>query len=146
MDFAALVVDGQGVLTDAGMPDVVRRARELGFATALLSNADGPLPAGWRRLVDVAVLSGEVGLRKPHPEIFALCAGRLGVPPQRCVFVDDAPVNVRAAATVGMTAVLHRGIAQTCAELHVLLGVELSPTYEDAATRATGRTDLRGAP
>ena len=54
------------------------------------------------------LVSAEVGMAKPRPEIFQLAASRLGVPPEACVFVDDWDQNVDAARAVGMQAVLHR--------------------------------------
>jgi putative hydrolase of the HAD superfamily len=72
------------------------------------------------------VISGEVGLHKPQPEIFRLACDRLGVDPQESVFVDDLRENCAGAETVGMTAVLHRDSAQTVARLEELLRVSLS--------------------
>ena len=60
-------------------------------------------------LFDGVVISGEVGLYKPQPEIFALGAERVGLDPAQCVFVDDLVENCEGAEAVGMTAVLHRG-------------------------------------
>lgn len=48
------------------------------------------------------VESCRVGLCKPDPRIYELCADRLGILPQEAVFLDDLPVNVAAAARVGM--------------------------------------------
>ena len=55
------------------------------------------------------MISGEVGLHKPQPEIFQLGAERVGLDPAQCVFVDDLVENCEGAEAVGMTAVLHRG-------------------------------------
>ena len=55
------------------------------------------------------MISGEVGLYKPQPEIFQLGAERVGLDPSDCVFVDDLRENCEGAEAVGMTAVLHRG-------------------------------------
>ncbi|MGH8868892.1 MAG: HAD family hydrolase [Actinomycetes bacterium] len=109
------------------MNDVVRRARGAGLRTALLSNSWGntyPREA-WDSLFDVVVISDEVGMRKPEPEIFHLVAERLGVAPARCVFVDDVAVNVRAAGGVGMVGVHHVDQDTTVAELEVLFDVPL---------------------
>ena len=76
-------------------------------------------------LFDGVVISGEVGLHKPQPEIFQLGAERVGLDPARCVFVDDLRENCEGAEAVGMTAVLHRGADGTLARLEELLGVEL---------------------
>ena len=59
-------------------------------------------------LFDDIVCSAEVGMAKPEAAVFHLAAERLGVPPARCVFVDDWDRNVEAAQGVGMKAVLHR--------------------------------------
>jgi FMN phosphatase YigB (HAD superfamily) len=67
-------------------------------------------------------------MRKPDPDIYQLCAQRLGLPPQACVFVDDLSPNVRGAAAVGMVGVLHRTYDETVAELQTLLGLDLSDT------------------
>lgn len=51
------------------------------------------------------VVSGEVGLAKPDPQIFRLTIDRFGLDPARTVFVDDSPRNVEAARGVGLHAV-----------------------------------------
>ena len=77
-------------------------------------------------MFDAVVISGEVGLHKPEPEIFRLGAERLGVAPEECVFVDDLRENCAGAEAVGMAAILHRGADTTVPELESLLGVRLS--------------------
>jgi HAD superfamily hydrolase (TIGR01509 family) len=100
----------------------VRRIRKEGIATALLSNSwDLRHYTDFRDgLFDVIVISGEVGLRKPDPEIYALTAERLALPPEACVFVDDHPGNVEAATTAGMTGVWHRDTEETLSRLEEL--------------------------
>ncbi|MCU1590689.1 MAG: HAD-superfamily hydrolase, subfamily variant 3 [Frankiales bacterium] len=110
------------------MVGVVRRVRGSGLKTALLSNSWGlNYPReGWEELFDVTVISGEVGLRKPEPEIYELCARQLGVAPGACVFVDDLVPNVKGAVAVGMVGILHRTYAETVAELEALLEISLT--------------------
>jgi putative hydrolase of the HAD superfamily len=108
------------------MIDAVRAARRGGVRTGLISNSWGPSiydPELVGELFDAVVISGEVGLHKPQPEIFLLAAERLGVEPADCVFVDDLRENVNGAEAVGMTAILHRDPGATLARLEVLLGV-----------------------
>jgi putative hydrolase of the HAD superfamily len=113
--------------TAHAMNALVVRAKRHGVRTALLSNSWGNrYPRdGWDEMFDVVVISGEVGLRKPEPEIFELTCTRLGVPPASCVFVDDLPLNVEAAAELGMTAVLHRSYDETAARLDELFTLPL---------------------
>jgi len=116
-----------GFRVDRGMEDVLLLARAAGFRTGLLSNSWGlDYPRdGWTELFDEVVISGEVGLRKPEPEIYRLAAERLGVPPGECAFVDDLASNVRGAAAVGMVGVHHTSLESTVQELEELLGVPL---------------------
>ena len=111
-----------------GMNNVVRRAHKAGLRTALLSNSWGnEYPReGWDQMFDVVVISGEVGMRKPEPGIFHYALDRLGCAASECVFVDDLPMNVRAAAELGMVGVRHRSYAETVGELEALFGLDLS--------------------
>jgi beta-phosphoglucomutase len=42
---------------------------------------------------------------KPDPEVFLISAARLGVPPARCVVLEDAVAGVQAAKAGGMACV-----------------------------------------
>ena len=110
------------------MSALVRRANERGIRTALLSNSWGnTYPRDtWDGMFDDIVISGEVGLRKPEPEIFRLAAGRLGLEPAECVFVDDLQLNVDGALAVGMTAILHTEYDETRRALETLFGADLT--------------------
>lgn len=116
-----------GFQAEAGMAAVVRRARQAGMRTGLLSNSWGfDYPRdGWADLFDDVVISGEVGMRKPDPEIYLHASSRLGVAPGDCVFVDDLRPNVLAAVGVGMVGVHHTGVESTTDELEVLFGLPL---------------------
>lgn len=107
---------------------LVRRARERGIATALLSNSWGnDYPRDmWTDMFDVVVISGEVGMRKPEPRIYDLVCERLGLQPSQCVFVDDMHYNVDAAVQLGWIGVHHRSYAETAAELEAIFGVALA--------------------
>jgi putative hydrolase of the HAD superfamily len=110
------------------MQNVVRRARKAGIKTALLSNSwgTGDYPRdGWAELFDAVVISGEVGMRKPEPDIFLHTVGLLGVEPSQAVFVDDMPYNVSGAVAVGMVGVQHTSYDETVAELEALFGIPL---------------------
>lgn len=112
---------------DERMLDLLRRAREAGIRTALLSNSWGDHYPDqlFQGLFDAVVISGRVGMRKPEPEIFRYAVDRLGLPAGACVMVDDLPHNVTAAVAVGMVGVVHRSYEETLTELEVLFGVPL---------------------
>jgi putative hydrolase of the HAD superfamily len=117
-----------GMGPDEAMLAAVKRARAQGISTGLISNSmgEGRYDRGaFPALFDGVVISGEVGLHKPQPEIFLLGCERIGLPPGECVFVDDLRENCEGAEAVGMTAVLHRGAETTVPQLERLLGVDL---------------------
>ena len=118
-----------GMQPDLEMIEGVRAARRAGVRTGLLSNSWGDDRydrAQLAELFDAWVISGEVGLRKPDPAIYALAAERLELPPEACVFVDDLPGNLKPAAAIGMATILHGGDAEaTLRRLGTLLGVSL---------------------
>jgi epoxide hydrolase-like predicted phosphatase len=111
------------------MMDAVRQIRASGLLTGLVSNSwstahyDRDLLA---ELFDAVVISAEVGLHKPQPEIYLLAAERLGVEPAECLFVDDLRENCEGAEAVGMTAIRHRNAAETIARLAELTGIALA--------------------
>lgn len=117
-----------GSASDDEMVQAVRRARAAGVRTGLVSNSWGTRRYPREVLAecfDGVVISGEVGIRKPTPEIYKLGAERIGVEPRACVFVDDLPFNLTPAAELGMATVHHRAAAETIGELEQLLGITL---------------------
>ena len=117
-----------GMEPEEPMFEALRRARRAGIKTGMISNSWGRGRydrSMFDELFDGVVISGEVGLHKPQPEIFELGAERVGLQPRACVFVDDLRENCEGAEAVGMVAVLHRGAGETIERLEELLGVEL---------------------
>lgn len=109
------------------MVDLVREIGSLGLRTGLLSNSWGnsyPMTL-IDEIFDGAVISGEVGLRKPDPMIYRMMLERIDVTPEESVFIDDSQSNTDAATALGMRAILHTDPVSTRARL-----TELIPTLE----------------
>jgi beta-phosphoglucomutase len=85
-------------------------------SSAPRANVDVVVDAlGWRRYFDAIVASEDVRAGKPDPEVFRTAAARLGVPPERCIVVEDAAVGVEAARRGGMKSIglgVHAATAQ----------------------------------
>jgi epoxide hydrolase-like predicted phosphatase len=127
LDEASDLIDSmfRGMRPSEPMVAAVRAARGGGIPTGLVSNSwsTAHYDRSWlAELFDAVVISAEVALHKPQPEIYLLAAERLGEAPRQCVFVDDLRENCAGAEAVGMTAILHRDPAQTVAQLQELLG------------------------
>ncbi len=113
---------------DHAMIQAVRAIHDAGYRTGLVSNTWGP--SGFHdelgQHFDALVMSGVVGMRKPDPDIYRHAAELVGVPPERCVFVDDITANVKGAEAVGMTAIHHKTAEETLPRLEGLFGVRLA--------------------
>lgn len=97
------------------------------YKTAILSNANQGVierRIGSRWLdacFDQVIVSAEIGMIKPDPEIYRYTAEKLGVEPTDCVFVDDIPVFLEAAQALGMETVLYENFKQAKPELEAIL-------------------------
>jgi HAD superfamily hydrolase (TIGR01509 family) len=58
----------------------------------------------WDRFAGRIYSADEVQRGKPAPDLFLHAASGMGVPPGRCVVVEDSPFGVAAAKTAGMAA------------------------------------------
>jgi epoxide hydrolase-like predicted phosphatase len=117
-----------GYSPDLEMLEAVLLARGAGIRTGLISNSWGTSRydrGQLAQLFDGVVISGEVGMRKPDPEIYRLGAERIGAAPSECVFVDDLAHNLPPATELGMATVHHVAPQRTIDELEQLLGVPL---------------------
>jgi sugar-phosphatase len=65
------------------------------IATTRLTFAGVPVPA-------VLVTADDVERGKPDPQAYALAAEGLGVPPESCVVIEDAPAGIQGARAAGM--------------------------------------------
>ena len=90
----------------------MRRLKDNGLLIGILTNMPHELAPRFREmfhdyiaLADTLVVSSEVHLVKPMPEIYRLMETKLGVGPGEIVFVDDSRVNCEGAERVGWRAV-----------------------------------------
>jgi len=84
--------------------------------TFALSRARFPFLEWFRGIV----ISGQEGIIKPDPRIFALLLERYGIDPARAVFIDDVPANTAAAEACGMHAIRFVSPEQLTGELEAL--------------------------
>lgn len=97
-----------------GTVDILRELKVRGTPLYALSNWSAetfPLACerfSFLRWFDRVIISGDVGMAKPDPEIFDLTIRECTLVPGRTLFVDDLERNVQAARAAGMHAVIFR--------------------------------------
>ncbi len=125
----AIVEAARGYLLEK--PETVKLVRDLrqrGFNLYCLSNMPAPFYEHLRRRHDFwdvfhgVVISGEIQMLKPEPEIYLHLLKRFGLRAQESVFVDDLQANVDAARAVGLHAIRFTDAAQCERELEILIG------------------------
>jgi putative hydrolase of the HAD superfamily len=90
---------------------IVKDLRQKGMKVAVLTNSikshtQHNIQAGLYDEFDVRVISNEVGMRKPDPEIYQLCLDKLGLKAEEAIMVDDKQRNLDPAEKLGITGIL----------------------------------------
>jgi putative hydrolase of the HAD superfamily len=111
-------------------PEMIGLMQELkgsGYRMAMLTNNVREWEPFWRSMLPVdeifetVVDSGFVGCRKPESRIYEITLERLGLAPEKCLFVDDVLVNCEGAEKAGMSAVHFQDTEQAIAGVHAAL-------------------------
>ena len=115
------------IIDELGAAGVHRYALS-NFATSTFERiVDDPRFDVLHRL-DGWLLSGEVGVIKPDPRIYAIACERFGVDPADAVFVDDRADNVDSARRFGLRSIQFTDSVRLRAELSAL-GLPLRPVF-----------------
>jgi len=100
---------------------LVRRLRQQGYKTSLLSNTERPAMEFFWELgydaFDAATFSCAEGVFKPEREIYEIAAGKLRTVPERCVLIDDRLDFIEGARATGMKGILYQSFAQVKRDL-----------------------------
>ncbi len=126
---------GEYVEQEAFVPEDVHRVltavKEKGLKTAVCTSADYAKVVHNLRAIgveegffDAFVTGDKIKNLKPHPEIYLTGAALVGVAPEDCLVVEDAPSGIKAAHAGGMKAV---GIASSFSEDYLVK--ESAPDY-----------------
>jgi beta-phosphoglucomutase len=139
----------RGVAPLPGVVPLLEGLRRTGFRQAIGSSAPRAnldLILGLMGLTaffDAVVSCEDTQRGKPDPQVFLVAAGRLGVPPGRCVVFEDAVAGVQAARAGGMKCVAVRFVGHHPEDALRRAGADLVvPTLE--RVRAQTVRDLLG--
>ncbi|MBT4823978.1 HAD-IA family hydrolase [Candidatus Woesearchaeota archaeon] len=111
--FTTAIIEGaQGAKPYDWVPEVLHGLSE-NYKLALLSNTSTyeVIDPSWgiADYFNEVVYSWEAEAIKPSAKSFQAVCSRLGVPPKKCLFVDDCLANIEAAREFGMKAVHFKG-------------------------------------
>lgn len=104
------------ILPVEGMYELVEELRGMGYGIYLLSNASFRQHDYWPRVpaskfFDGTLISADVKLVKPQPEIYRLLCDKFSLVPEECVFIDDSTSNAEGAYFCGINALVFHGDA-----------------------------------
>jgi len=133
------IVLAEGLAPLPGVADWARRLEADGWRQAIASSAPRENLEVVLRVIGLTeafgalVAAEDVRHGKPDPEVFLTAAARLGVPPARCVVVEDAEHGIEAARRGGMPCI---GVGGVAGDVTVRRLTDLAP---DAFERLLGR-------
>ncbi len=103
------------VVIDNGLVDFIRELKKE-YKIGLISSAESDFirnlmnKNNLENLFDSIVISSEVGLVKPNPEIYNISLRELSVLPEEAVFIDDRESNIIGARDAGIKTILYKDI------------------------------------
>ncbi len=114
-----------GDVIDRDLLDFIRSLRTR-YKTGIISNAWGDLrdyivKNQFDDAFDTIVISAEVGMMKPQPEVYQLALKQAQVEADEAAFIDDMPKNIEAANALGMHGIVFHDPAQARENLRALL-------------------------
>lgn len=107
---------------------MARKLRQAGYLTPIISNTEpGHVKINMARELydgfEPLILSCEVGCRKPDAKIYKIALKKIGVDPDKCIFVDDNEEFLAPARKMGMETIHFQNARQLKKEL---IGLGLS--------------------
>lgn len=93
-----------------GAAEFCNFVREQGLGIYILSNASDAFYEYFPQFLpltyfDGVVVSADIHMLKPDPEIYTYLTDKYGLEPSECLFIDDMPQNVQGAKQAGLQAV-----------------------------------------
>jgi 2-haloacid dehalogenase len=107
----------------SGSIEILKKLKQKGYPLYGLSNWSAETFPMMRRKYDFfdtfddMVISGEVKMIKPEPEIFNLLLKKIGLPSSECILIDDSDKNISTAQKIGFQTIHYQSPLQLESEL-----------------------------
>jgi HAD superfamily hydrolase (TIGR01509 family) len=131
--------ESNGILPKPGIFDLLRTVDDQGLRKAVATSTSREHvvwkmeAAGIYARFDAIVGGDEVPRGKPAPDIYLLAAERLGMPPGRCLVLEDSEAGVRGASAAGMDVIMVPDIKTPSPEVEAMALKVLPSLIEVAA-------------
>jgi len=104
----------------------VKKAKKQGIATAIISDMwhlskRSLVLKKFYRIFKPVILSCDIKIRKPNPEIYRLTLEKLKIQPEEAVFIDNREWNIKPAKKLGIKTILFKNNKQTIKELNKIV-------------------------
>lgn len=99
------------VMLKDGAADLIKFCKENGIKTAYATASDDALCKavlknnGVLHLFDSKTYVHEAGKDKTHPDVYLLAAEKIGVPPSKCLVIEDILIGLKSAKSAGFTVI-----------------------------------------
>lgn len=106
--------------------EAIKKIKEAGYVVALLSNYNSALRKviaenGVAEIFEENIfISTEIGSQKPDPHIFEHTFDALGVSPAEAIFIDDSPMSLSTAESIGYQPIQFKNTSQVITALQEL--------------------------
>jgi epoxide hydrolase-like predicted phosphatase len=121
-------VEAQTVI-DMKLVKFVKHLKNAGYRMVCLSNGTHEWTLrvitdnGLGSLFDEIVLSGDLGIVKPNPQIYLTMLRKLDITPNEAIFIDDKKINIDAANELGIVSILFESTASLIDQLQKLFDI-----------------------
>ena len=117
------------ILPIDGVEELIRELKSKGYHLYLLSNASYRQHEYWNEIpgsecFEDTVISADVKLVKPQPEIYLYAMYKFGIRAEESVFIDDSTPNVEGAVYSGMNGIVFHGNSEELRRKLRELGVD----------------------
>ncbi len=111
---------------DLNMINFVTDLKSKGYRVVIFSNIIEEMAtliqkAGHYDYFDDAILSYDIGFRKPHPKAYDILLSKLKVPPNQCLFIDDLEINIKACQKKGIHGIVFKSLEKLKNEIQKFL-------------------------
>ncbi len=101
----------EGLVLNEQTIEFIKRVREKGYNTYILSNAPLEIPEFLEKkdilkYFDGKIISAEEKLSKPDIRIYELLLKRFNLKPEECLFIDDRRDNIESAIKCGINGII----------------------------------------